>query len=98
MLANKPRSFQTNCVLETGLSDFHKMTISVLKMHFRTLPPKVIKYKDFKKFDNESFMNSSFHALNEERIDYSKNPDKFFKIYYTVLNNHAPKKKLYTWE
>ena len=41
MLTNKPRSFQTKCVIETGLSDFHRVTISVLNMYFRKLPPKV---------------------------------------------------------
>ena len=95
MLTNKPRSFQTKCVIETGLSDFHRMTISVLKMHFRKLPPKVINYRDFKKFDNERFMNSLQYTLDEERIDYSKNPDKFLEICHTVLNTHAPKKKKY---
>ena len=59
ILTSKPRSFQTKCVIETGLSDFHRMTISVLKMHFRKLPPKIISYRDFKKFDNERFMDSS---------------------------------------
>ena len=71
------------------------MTISVLKMHFRKLPLKVINYRNFKKFDNERFMNSLQYTLNEERIDYSKNPDKFFEICHTVLNTHAPKKKKY---
>ena len=52
ILTNKPRSFQTKCVIETGLSDFHRMTISVPKMNFRKLPPKVIDHRDFKKFDN----------------------------------------------
>ena len=80
MLTNKPRSFQTQCVIETGLSDFHRMTISVLKMHFRKLPPKVINYRDFKKFGNERFMDSLHYTLNEEQIDFSKNPYKFFKI------------------
>ena len=50
ILTNKPRSFQTKCVIETGLSDFHRMTIStisVLKMHFRKLPPKIINHRDF---------------------------------------------------
>ena len=41
-LTNRPKSFQSTCVIETGLSDFHTMTVSVLKMHFRKLPPKVI--------------------------------------------------------
>ena len=54
ILTNKAKSFQSTCVMETGLSDFHRMTISVLKMHFCKLPPKVISYRDFKSFENES--------------------------------------------
>ena len=42
ILTNKPRSFQSTCVIEKGLSYFHRLTVSVLKMHFRKLPPKVI--------------------------------------------------------
>ena len=49
-LTNKPRSFHSTCVLDIGLSNFHRMTVSVLKMHFRKLPPKVISYRDLKKF------------------------------------------------
>ena len=93
MLTNKPRSFQTECVIETGLSDFHRMTVSVLKMHFRKLPPKVINHRRFKKFDNEKFMNSLQCSLNGERIDYSKNLEKCFEICHTVLNTQAPKRK-----
>ena len=71
------------------------MTISVLKMHFRKLPPKVINYRGFKKFDNESFMNALHYTLSEEQFDYSKNHDKFFETCQTVLNKHAPRKKKY---
>ena len=78
MLANKPRSFQTKCVIETGLSDFRKMTISVLKMDFRKLPPKIINYKDFITFDNKRFMNSLRYTFSEEHADYNnKNPNNF---------------------
>ena len=66
------------CVVETGLSDFHRMTIPVLKMHFRKLSPKIINYRDFKKFDNERFTHSLQYALSEEHVDYSKNPEPFF--------------------
>ena len=31
ILTKKAKSFQTTCVIETGLSDFHTMTISLLK-------------------------------------------------------------------
>ena len=31
LLTNAPRSFQSTCVLETGLSDFHLMTVTVMR-------------------------------------------------------------------
>ena len=34
ILTNRPKSFQTTCVIETGLFDFHRMTVSVLKILF----------------------------------------------------------------
>ena len=40
MLTNIPHMFQSTCVIETGLSDFHLMTVTVLR-------------KTFKKFDLE---------------------------------------------
>ena len=40
-------------------------------------------------------MDSLLYTLSEKRIDYSKNPVKFFEICNTVLNTHAPKKKKY---
>ena len=64
-------------------------------MNFRKLRPKVINYRDFKKFDNEKFMDSLHYTLSEEQIDYSQNPDKFFEIGQNVLNNRAPRKKKY---
>ena len=71
------------------------MTISVLKMHFRKLPPKIISYRDFKKFDNERFMDSLQHTLGQESFDWSKNPGKFYEICHTIFISHAPKKKKY---
>ena len=34
ILTNKSTSFQNTSVLETGLSDFHKLTVTVMKMSF----------------------------------------------------------------
>jgi len=42
-ITNSYRSFQNTKVLSTGLSDFHKMAITVLKTKFKKLPPKMIK-------------------------------------------------------
>ena len=94
-LTNKTRSFQSTCVIETELSDFHRMTISVLKMYFRKLPLKVISYWDFKNFENERFITSLQSTLESQNIYYIKNPDLFFEICQKVLNHHAPRKKRY---
>ena len=95
ILTNKPRSFQSTCVIETGLSDFHRMTVSVLKMDFRKLPPKIISYRDYKSFENERFMDSLILALSSRNIDYTKNPDVFFEVCQNELNHHAPRKRKY---
>ena len=50
------------------------MTVSLLKTHFRKLPPKVVTYRDFKKFENEKFMDSLKLSLNRQDADYIKNP------------------------
>ena len=36
---NPSRSFQDTCTIETGLSDFHKLVVSVLKLYFPKQKP-----------------------------------------------------------
>ena len=55
ILINKPLSFQNSCVSETGLSDFHRMILTVTKMTFQNLKPRIINYRDYKHFNNERF-------------------------------------------
>ena len=40
-LTNKPYSFQNTMTISTGLSDFHKMILTVLKSTFVKAAPKV---------------------------------------------------------
>ena len=40
MLTNSIGSFQNSCSLETGLSNFHKMTVTVLKPYLVKKQPK----------------------------------------------------------
>ena len=83
--------------METGLSDFHRMTVSVLKMHFRKLPPKIISYRDFSNYHKVNFINSLNEVLFEGEYTESfvKDPDCFYKVCTEVLNQHAPRKKKY---
>ena len=62
MLTSSYRSFQNSCAIETGLPDFHKMIVTVMKAYFQKQKPKVITYRDYKNFqkmiiDNKSLMN-----------------------------------------
>ena len=47
ILKNSPLSFQSSSVIETGLSDFHKMIVTVMKTTFQKLDPKIIYYRDY---------------------------------------------------
>ena len=89
ILTNKPRSFQSTCVIERGLFDFHRMTVSVLKSHFRKLPPKIVTYRDFKRFENERFIDSLRVTLNNQDVNYTKNPILFFELCRSELEHHA---------
>ena len=57
-LTNRRRSFCNSYVIESRLSDFRLMTVSVIKMYYRKLLPKIINYRDYKKFSNGNFLNS----------------------------------------
>ena len=89
---NCSRSFQDTQGIETGLSDFHKMNLTVLKISFTKQKHGTIFYKNYKKFDNLEFKE----ALNKElmkhdlsNIDY----EHFHEIVLSILNAHAPLKK-----
>ena len=53
ILKSCPGSFQNSCVIETDLSDFHKMIVTVMKTSYRKIEPMVITYRDYKSFSNE---------------------------------------------
>ena len=54
-LTNWPRSFQNSCVIKTGLSDFHKLVVTVMKTTYKKLQPKIIAYRSYKYFNNDRF-------------------------------------------
>lgn len=37
ILTNVPHSFQSSCAIETGLSDFHLMTLIVIRKEYRKI-------------------------------------------------------------
>ena len=89
-MTNSWQSFQNTTTVSTGLSDFHKMVITVLKTTFPKAKPKVIAYRDYSKFVKHDF-NTKLNAniLASEVKDYETLEKKFLGLYTTL----APCKK-----
>ena len=93
MLTNKPRCFQNTTVVETGLSDFHGLVLTLMKTHIPRLKPKVIKYRSYKKFEPEKFLQDvkdiDFKEDLNDADSYYKNISSAFR---EVVDRHAPLK------
>ena len=92
IITNRPKSFQESEVIETGLSDFHKMSLTVMKVFYNKQKPKIIQYRKYKGFSNEAFMQELESALAR----FSQISFRTFKstVDY-ILQKHAPIKKRY---
>ena len=42
----------TKLKFETGMSDFHQLIITIFKVKPKKLPPRIIKYRDYKNFES----------------------------------------------
>ena len=72
MLTNKQERFLKAKTVETGLSDFHKIVVSVFKTSFKKQKPKIVTNRDYKRFDNG----------NSEKFSYPVSVRA--KIYHTM--------------
>ena len=92
MITNKKGSFQNSIVAETGLSDHHKMTISVLNRYIKKKAPITVNYRNYNKFNETNFRNDliwQLNTLDNDNINY----DNFKRIFLNVLQEHAPSKR-----
>ena len=79
MITNRPKSFQESEVIETGLSDFHKMSLTVMKVFYNNRKSFNRKYKDF---SNEAFFSQVSYGIFNSTVD-------------NILQKYAPIKKRY---
>ena len=87
---NRRTYFQLSTVLQTGLSDFHLLTATESKMGFSKSKPRIIIYRDYKKFNSNAF-RSEIESLCSSEAYLG-----FFKDYILhIFNKHAPMKKKY---
>ena len=50
IFTNRSRGFQNSCAIETGLSDFHKMTLTVMEKSFQKYKPRITKFRAYRHF------------------------------------------------
>ena len=93
IITNRPKSFQNSKVVETGISDFHKLTITVLKTKFKRYPPSVISYRDFSSYCPNVF-REELHSILSFDLSYIDN-DTFTQIVVELLDKHCPIKLKY---
>ena len=91
-LTNCARRFHNTGVFETGLSDFHKLVVTLLRSKLESLPPKIISYRTYKQFNEGKFKDLFLSYLNElEMTDLTV--DVFKMTFLNALNSFAPVKK-----
>ena len=56
ILTNKKRLFKNSGTIETGVSDFHNMILTMLRVYFKKLKPIQITYRDYRDFDQTRFL------------------------------------------
>ena len=93
MLTNRHRSFQNLCVIETGLSDFHKLTVTVLRPFLKKAEPKIIFYRDYKNFTNDNYQLLIEELSGNVNITNNTALDSFLDISREALNKTAPLKQ-----
>ena len=50
MIRNRPKSFQNFVAVKTGLSDFHIMTLTVMKVFYKKQKTNIVTYRNYKRF------------------------------------------------
>ena len=88
-------AFQSSDVIETGLSDFHKMIVAVMKATFQKLDPKIMHYRAYRKYDNYSFRQDLLSTLIMENVNLSNGLQKFIDIGMKSLDKFAPRKIIF---
>ena len=61
-------SFKALATFETGLSRFHKMTLTVLKASFAKLKLRLLNYRNYKFFNNTLFRDQILSKLSESKL------------------------------
>ena len=75
-----PRSFRSTCVIETGLSDFHLMALTVMRKNFKKIKPRIVNYRSCNNFSNEYYRKCLFNESKGRPLSIMTKDLKSFVI------------------
>ena len=91
ILTNVLFSFQNICTVETGPSDFHLMTLPVMRKVLRNIRlNKTINYTTSKNFSNEKYKETLINNLCKENFINNDGFQRFCHISLDALDKHTP--------
>ena len=81
-LTNRPKTFQCTTTIEAGISNFHKLVVTVLKTFYKKQRPKIIHYRNYRNFENDNFRQD----LKKELLKFDITNAPLSKFNDTVLS------------
>ena len=83
-------SLQNSCTFETGLSNFYKITLTVLKTSFAKQKPRILNYRNYKFFNNTLYRDQVLNKLRNSNLQISdKDLIHFKETCMSVVNTIA---------
>ena len=93
-LTNRPKCFQSTMTMETGISDFHKIIITLLNFFYKKQKTKIIHYRNYKTFNANLFkkeLNKELLSIDDDNTDLVEFPNNVLSI----LDKYTPIKRKY---
>ena len=78
----------------TGLSDFHKLIVTVMKSYSPKRIPNIVTYKECTNFDKDKFIDEISFNLTKHNLE-ELTFEAFISMFKTVFEKHATVKKKY---
>ena len=91
ILTNNKNMFQNSITLETGISDHHKMVVTVMKIYTEKQKPIKINYRSYKNFDLHAFNDDLKNALEQYDKPHMRYDD-FKSIFMKIFDKYSPSK------
>ena len=82
-LTNRSRYFQNTSTIKTGISDFRKLVVTVLKMFYKTQEPKIIQHRNYKTFNEQLFrieLDKELAKIDLNNAELAEFHNKFLSV------------------